>query len=227
MSECLMRAKGEKRKMAQVAETKIRKRSKSDKHFEWAKNELDENKENYEKKKLDVILELAIRLEKEGEIETNRISTEIAKRLGEHVTQRYVNKVLDGRYKDERHVESAKSRRTSSAKTKQAVQNVDVSEADILAKYEQSSQEQEATRKESVEHNKQDALILEIAELKEALRRQTPLLRADQISANEITFIVPKKKFNQLKKALKISRDSIRLVFDKSGMLERAESDVF
>jgi hypothetical protein len=96
--------------MAQVAETKIRKRSKSDKHFEWAKSELDANEERYTKKKVDVVRELASRLEEEGEIETNRISTEIAKRLREHVTQRYVNEVLDERFKDEKHVESAKSR---------------------------------------------------------------------------------------------------------------------
>jgi hypothetical protein len=213
--------------MAQIVETNIKKKSKSDKHFEWAKSELDANEKEYTKKKLDVIHELAYRLEEEGEIETNRISPEIAKRLTKYVTQRYVNKVLDTKYKDEIHAESAKSRRTSSAKTKQAVQNADVLEADILAKYEQPSQKQEATRKESVEHNKQDDLVLENSELKEALRRQTPLLRADQISANEITFIVPKERFNQLKKAMKISRDSIRLVFDKSGILERAESDVF
>jgi hypothetical protein len=212
--------------MTQVAETKIRKRSRSGKHFEWAKSELDANKENYEKKKLDVILELAIRLEKEGEIETCKISTEIARKLGELVTHRYVNKVLDEKYKDEIHVKSAKSRRTSSARTKETAQNADVSEANILAKYEQLPQKQEAARKESVEHNERDVLSIENSELKEALRRQTSLLRADQISANEITFIVPKEKFNQLRKAMKIGRDSIRLVFDRSGMLERAEPDV-
>jgi hypothetical protein len=56
------------------------------------------------------------------------------------VTQRYVNEVLDGRYKDEKHVESAKSRRTSSAKTKRAAAaaalTADVSEADIIAEDE-------------------------------------------------------------------------------------------
>jgi hypothetical protein len=212
--------------MAQVVTTKIRKRSKSDKHFEWAKSELDANEKRYKNKKLDVIRELASRLEEEGEIETSRISTEIAKRLREHITQRYVNEVLDGRYKDEKHVESAKSRRTSSAKTKQAVLNADVSEVDIIAKDEPSNK-QEAARKKSVEHNKLDTLTLENSELKEALKRQTALLRVDQVSANEIKFIVPKEKFDQLKGAMEISRDSIRLVFDKSGMLERAESDIF
>ena len=128
--------------MVQVADIKIRKRSKSEKHFEWAKSELDANEERYTKKKVDVVRELASRLE-EGEIETNRISTEIAKRLREHVTQRYVNEVLDERYKDEKHVESAKSRRTSSAKTKQTVLNADALEADIIAKY-QPPQKQEA-----------------------------------------------------------------------------------
>jgi hypothetical protein len=38
-------------------------------------------------------------------------------------------------------------------------------------------------------------------------------------------FIVPKEKFNQLKEAMETSRDSIRLIFDKSGVLECVESD--
>jgi hypothetical protein len=214
--------------MAQAADTKIRKRSKSKKHFEWAKSELDANKKGYTKRKLDVICELASRLEEEGEIETSRISTEIAKRLREYVTQRYVNEVLDEKYKDVKHVENARSRRTSSAITKRAagVQTADVVEADIIAKYEQPLHKQETAGRKSVDHNKQNTLILENSELKESLRRRTTLLSADQIPANEITFIVPKEKFNQLNEAMEISRDSIRLVFDKSGMLERAESDV-
>ena len=174
---------------------------------------------------VDVICELASRLEKEGGIETNRISTEIAKRLRKYVTQRYVNEVLDERYKDEKHVESAKNRRTSSAKTKRAAQTIDVSEADIIAKDE--SQEQEAAARKSVEHDKLEALVLENSELKEALKKQTTLLSADQISANEIMFIVPKEKFSQLKEAMEISIDAIRLVFDKSGVLECAEPDIF
>jgi hypothetical protein len=64
----------------------------------------------------------------------------------------------------------------------------------------------------SVEHNELDALILENSELKEALKRQTTLLRADQVSANKITFIVPQEKFIQLKEPMETSRDSIRLV---------------
>jgi hypothetical protein len=68
--------------MAQIVEAKLRKSSKSDKHFEWAKSQLDANKEEYTKKKLDVIRELAYRLEEEGEIGTDRISTEITRRLG-------------------------------------------------------------------------------------------------------------------------------------------------
>ena len=213
--------------MSQITEAKLRKRSKSDKHFEWAKSELDVNEKGYTKKKLDVICELASKVEQEGEIETNKISTEIAKRLRKYVTQRYVNKVLDKRYKDEGHVESAKSRRTSSANAKRvAALTADVSEAKYEPALKQEGAPADVTRK-AVEYNKLEDLENENSELKEALKRQTTLQRADQVSANEITFTVPKEKFNQLKKAMKISRDSIRLVFDKSGILERAESDVF
>ena len=211
--------------MAQVVETKQKKKPKSDRHFNWAKSELDTNEERYTRKKVDVICELASRLEEEGEIETNRISTEIAKRLKEYVTHRYVNEVLDERYKDEKHVESVKNRRTSSTKTKRVSQTVDVSEDDTIVKDE--SQEREAAASKSVEHDRLEALVLENSELKEALKRQTTLLSADQVSINEITFIVPKEKFNQLKEAMGISRDFIRLVFDKSGVLERAVPDTF
>ena len=189
--------------MAQIIETKIKKKSKSDKHFEWAKSELDANEKGYKTKRLSIILELAPRLEEEGEIETNKISTEIAKRLRNYVTQRYVNKVLDERYKDEKHVKSAKSRRTGSAKTKRAAAlTADVSEANIISKYELPQKQEGATRK-SVENNKLNALTLENSELKEVLKRQTALLRADQVSANEITFNVPKERFNQLQKLWK------------------------
>jgi hypothetical protein len=82
-----------------------------------------------------------------------------------------------------------------------------------------------AAAKRSGEHNRLEDLIHENSELKEALKRQTVLLSADQVSASEITFIVPKEKFNQLKEAMETSRDSIRLIFDKSGVLECVESD--
>jgi hypothetical protein len=84
-----------------------------------------------------------------------------------------------------------------------------------------------AAAKRSGEHNRLEGLIHENSELKEALKRQTVLLSADQVSASEITFIVPKEKFSQLKEAMETSRDSIRLIFDKSGVLECAESDLF
>jgi hypothetical protein len=216
--------------MAQAVEAKLRKISKSEKHFEWAKSELDANEKGYAKMKLDVICELASKLEEEGEIETNRISTEIAKRLREYVTQRYVNEVLDGRYKDEKHVESAKSRRTSSAKTKRAAAaalTADVSEADIIAEDEPPQKQEGAppaltahVSRKSVKYTKLEDLRNENSKLKEALKRHTT-------NVNQIRFIVPQEKFNQLKKAMEICRDSIRLVFDKSGMLERAESDVY
>src|ERR687898_174534 len=90
--------------MAQIVETKIKKKSKSDMPFEWAKSELDAKKGTRTRDSL--ILELALRLEEEGEIETGRISTEIAKRLRKYVTQRYINKVLDEKYKDVKHVET-------------------------------------------------------------------------------------------------------------------------
>jgi hypothetical protein len=42
-----------------------------------------------------------------------------------------------------------------------------------------------------------------------------------------LVYIVNKEKFNQQRQAMDVSINSMRLVFDKSGMLERAMSDAF
>jgi seryl-tRNA synthetase len=72
-----------------------------------------------------------------------------------------------------------------------------------------------------------DRLVLENSELKEALRRQTTLLSADQVSVNEIVYAIPKVKFEQIRVAMETSTNSIQLVFDKAGVLERAEPDTY
>lgn len=74
---------------------------------------------------------------------------------------------------------------------------------------------------------KLDGLVFESAELKEALKRQTALLSADQVAANEIVYTVHKKKFDQLREAMDVCRETMRLVFDKAGVLERAEPDIY
>jgi len=70
-------------------------------------------------------------------------------------------------------------------------------------------------------------LSVEIDELKEALANATQFTKADQISINEIQFTIPNDKYQQVKAAIESSINSVYLTFDKSGILERAEPDIF
>lgn len=51
--------------------------------------------------------------------------------------------------------------------------------------------------------------------------------KVKEISLLEIEFTIPKEKYPNLEDAMQKSRDSVYLVFDKSGMLERAIPDIF
>ena len=75
--------------------------------------------------------------------------------------------------------------------------------------------------------DKHQALCSEIYELRQALKRQTPILTADKISAAEIELIIPKRKYEEVTAAMESSRDSISVIFDKSGILQHAKSDLF
>ncbi len=71
------------------------------------------------------------------------------------------------------------------------------------------------------------ALSLENYELKEALSRNTTLVPANQIHTHETKLAIPKGKYSSLQDAMQRSRDSISVVFDNSGILERAIPDIF
>jgi hypothetical protein len=153
-----------------------------------------------------LILELARRLEEGNTYEQDQICIRIKEilrdKIKEHkVTERWIEKCLPAKYKG-KHTKtelSSLSRRNKRNPTEEAL---------------------------SIQQDK-EALYSENCELKEALKRQTAFIGADQISANEITYIVRAEKFNQITEAMEISMDFIRLVFDKSGLLERVESDLF
>ncbi|MFZ0512486.1 MAG: hypothetical protein WAM14_12835 [Candidatus Nitrosopolaris sp.] len=69
-------------------------------------------------------------------------------------------------------------------------------------------------------------LCAENAELKEDLSRQTTFVKADEVSVYEIEFTIPKEKYPTLEVAMQQSTDSVYVVFDKSGILERAIPDI-
>jgi hypothetical protein len=70
-------------------------------------------------------------------------------------------------------------------------------------------------------------LSIEIDELKEALTKAIQFTKADQIPATEIRFTIPKDKYPQLTAAIGSSTNSVYVTFDKSGILERAEPEIF
>ena len=76
------------------------------------------------------------------------------------------------------------------------------------------------------EYNEDDneaALRSEVYELRTAHRRQTQLLTADEVAANQIHLEVPKERYRQLRMAMKDSCNSIHLFLDKVGVLEGVE----
>ncbi len=77
----------------------------------------------------------------------------------------------------------------------------------------------------SDKHN--NALYAENVELREALIRKTTFVKGDEISLHEIKFTIPKEKYPNLEGAIQKSRDSVYVVFDKSGMLDRAIPDIY
>jgi hypothetical protein len=77
------------------------------------------------------------------------------------------------------------------------------------------------------DYDKHQSVCSENYELKQAVKRLTSIVTADKISATEIEFSIPKAKYEEVKAAMESSRDSISVTFDKSGVLQRADSDIF
>jgi hypothetical protein len=92
---------------------------------------------------------------------------------------------------------------------------------------ESLSPEQGTIQMEEASDEYNNALYAENVELKEALSKQSTFVKADEISLREIELPIPKEKYPNLEDAMKKSRDSIYVVFDKSGMFERAIPDIY
>lgn len=79
-----------------------------DRHFEWAKKELENNQNIFLKKKSAVVNELADRLAKDG-IKIYSISAMIVKRLKGYVSEGYVTQTLPPEYKSPSHSQKGKA----------------------------------------------------------------------------------------------------------------------
>jgi hypothetical protein len=93
--------------------------------FKWSITELNKTAELFEKRKRDIVLETARRLDEETDIEKNKICQEISKRLEGYVHADYVRQVLKylPEFKDQKQQQRAKSGREISAGHSQTEQS--------------------------------------------------------------------------------------------------------
>jgi hypothetical protein len=89
------------------------------------------------------------------------------------------------------------------------------------------SEDKSEQRRVVIQAGESEALAQENEELKEALRRQTAMQSADQVSQSELKFTVPKARYEELQNAMHKSENLVYLIFDKSRTFVRAEPDVY
>jgi hypothetical protein len=65
-----------------------------------------------------------------------------------------------------------------------------------------------------------------ICELRQGLSKQTTSITANQMYPHETKFTIPKQKYSDLQEAMQRSRNSVTVVFDKSGVLEHVIDDI-
>lgn len=107
----------------QIQKQKKRKAKDTSKVFEWARNELRKAEDLLIKRKSQVILETAKKLEDAG-IETNLISMEIIRNLKGYVDDQYVREVLTDypQYKNQYQANRARKRKSGSENRAQHAQ---------------------------------------------------------------------------------------------------------
>jgi hypothetical protein len=85
---------------------------------------------------------------------------------------------------------------------------------------------QKKKKKSHTHHdNNQDDVYTQ--ELKQTVSRLTIFTKANDISKDEIEFTIPKEKGPNLVDAIQKCENSVHVVFDRSGMLERAIPDIY
>ena len=101
--------------MEQIEQKRRRKKADPKTIFNWAKKELFKAAELFTRRKSEIILETAKKLEEEAGIDPHKISTEIAHGLDGFVTHDWVLKVLKDypQYKEQFRVDNVKKRKSS------------------------------------------------------------------------------------------------------------------
>lgn len=76
------------------------------------------------------------------------------------------------------------------------------------------NKERQLAKKSLISESKEEAA------LRSALRRQTQLLTADEVAANQIHVVVHKERYREIRVTMKNSCNFVHIFFDKVGGLE-------
>jgi len=91
---------------------------------------------------------------------------------------------------------------------------------------DETKKHQSQDREDPIQFTDHNKLRTQNPEFREVIRRQTTIVTANKIRSTGLTFRIPKEKFQLLYVAMNDSNEFIRLIFDYSGVFERAESDI-
>jgi len=185
------------------------------------KNIIDDYDYNF-KKFLELILELARRLNEEKSCEQNKISQIIKEILKDKIkegkiTAKWIEECLPSEYKRKY---TTKSEQSSLSRKKKDL---------ILVTNEGKERKIDDI---SIPYNKNELAYpvdqsdkIQTYELEEALRKQQQFLRSDQILSEETLFLVPKEKFQLIKESIEKSNKGFYVKFDKNKILREAQPD--
>jgi hypothetical protein len=68
-------------------------------------------------------------------------------------------------------------------------------------------------------------LVTQNPELKEVVRRNTSMVTADKIRSIQLSFKIPREKYQVLQNVIDENKDFMRVTFDETGLLQHVESD--
>jgi len=83
-------------------------------------------------------------------------------------------------------------------------------------------QPQKGEENQSIDCHK---LVTQNQELKEVIRRNTAMITADKIRSIELSFKIPREKYQVLQNVINENKNFMRVTFDETGVLQRVESD--
>jgi hypothetical protein len=198
-------------------------------------DQIDNNSKTFK----ELLLEVARGLDEDGQCETSQICTKIKNILKDKIeegkiSEKWIEECLPPHYK-RKYTKSELSSLSRQAKENIAKEEemkktknlIGVDTRGRSAAFVDASNITNDSHTVFKNEDEVTALRTENYELKEALKRQTSLLSAEEIQAVETRFTIPKEKYEEVKTAMETSKDSVYIVCDRSGIMQRAEPDIY